>query len=194
MNKLLLSLTAYSLALPAMAETATYTVKGMTATLNNNSTVTFDASTLNYTNKNYIKSIDCGKDAVVELIPSLGGNTGNSPSYNRDEDLRLYPKNTLTFKAKEGYKISKVEFEMTQNTGSGKSNKYATPTVTPGTWSDSNSQYFWSNTQGVSEFTITANSTTGKQFSFKSFTVTYESNGAPTLNDPEVAFREDLHC
>ena len=175
------------LALPALAQqTAEITMNGLTATLNDGKTVQFGSTTLSYTTKTYITSIACND--VLSLEPSIGSNTSNSPSYNKNGDLRLYPNNELKFVVKEGYTISKVEFTMTQNTGS--KPKYDTPTVTPGTWSDADGVYIWSSDKGVDGFTITANSTSGKQFSFTKFIITYEKAGNPDLLPADLSFGE----
>ncbi len=182
MGKFLLSLFCLLVTVfPMAALEATITIKGLTGTLQNNTSVTFGGSTLSYTGKNYLTRIAAGE--VLDLIPGIGSNTFNSPSYNKDGDLRLYPNNTLKFVCNEGYKISKIAFTLTQVT-----KKYAEPTVSTGTGQKIDQKYIWSSDVPVSEMTLTSSSTSGKQFSFESFIITYETETAhaPALEFDDV--------
>lgn len=176
MGKFLLSLFCLlATAMPAIALETTITIKGLTATLQDNSNVTFAEATLSYSSKTYITKISAGE--VFNMIPGIGKNTSNSPSYNKDGSLRLYTNNTLKFVCNEGYKVSKLEFTLAQL------NKYSDPTVSTGTGSKVDTKYIWTSDTPVSELTLTAPSTTGKQFCIQDITITYETESvqAPKL-------------
>ncbi len=176
MGKFLLSLFCLlATAMPAIALETTITIKGLTATLQDNSNVTFAEATLSYSSKKYITKISAGE--VFNMIPGIGKNTSNSPSYNKDGSLRLYPNNTLKFVCNEGYKVSKLEFTLAQLS------KYSDPTVSTGTGSKVDTKYIWTSDTPVSELTLTAPSTTGKQFCIQDITITYETESvqAPKL-------------
>lgn len=185
MKKLLLflSLVIFAGGFAANAKEQTLTVKGATGTLQNGETVTFGTKTLSYNTKTYLSLVSFSEDtnneeAVIEIVPSRGSNNSNSPSYNQEGSLRLYPNNIIEVKAaKEGVKFTKLVFSLTN------SSKYTNPSVSPGSGLadaiTNPTTYTWSTDNATSSMTITMPSTSGKQFCFDKITVTYE--GGSTL-------------
>ena len=158
--------------LNATAAETTVTIKGLTGTLQNNTTVTFGESTLSYNNKTYLKNINAGE--VLNLVPDRGTNTSTAPGYNKEGSLRLYPNNKLTFVCNQGYKISKIVFTLANTSVFDAPSKFS---VGSGSKSTDGNTYTWSNTESVSEFTMTASTTNKKQFCFTSLDITYEIEG-----------------
>ena len=179
MKKLLLFLTCLTAlgTLFASAAVQTLSIKGATGTLQDDSSVIFDSETLSYTKAKYLKLISFPEteeqSPAIEAIPGIGSNTSNSPSYNKEGSLRLYPNNTLEIRAIDNKIISKLVFTLANTS------KYTDPTVTNGSGSvDSNKTYYtWVATSETSNMTITMPSTSSMQFCFTEVTVTYKTEG-----------------
>ena len=163
----------------AAEKTFTATVMGATGTLQNSNTVTFATSTLNYNTTTYLTNVSFpnngdGVACPIELAPGKGNNTNNSPSYNKEGSLRMYPNNVLTINAIGDCKITKLVFTLANVS------KYATPTVSEGSGeadkTTSPTKYTWTApaTGAVASVTVTANSGSGKQFCFTEIAITYE--------------------
>lgn len=176
MKKLLLlfAMVVLAGAFSVSAAEQTVTVKGATGTLQDGSTVVFGSSTISYNAKTYLTLVSFADvdnmPAVIEAVPGIGSNTSNSPSYNKDGGLRLYPNNTLEIKAKEGYTLSTLVFSINNVS------KYEAPTVTngEGVYDGNAKTYTWTAASAdVTSMQITMSGTSGKQFCFTGITVTY---------------------
>lgn len=157
----------------AADKTFTATVKGATATFTDNSTTTFETATVKTSKANHIESLEFGVGCPVTISLTYGTSAQSYATYNTAGDFRVYAHNTMVIKGINGNKIKKLVFTMTTS-----KDKWTTVTVSPGSGEatlDDNKNvlfYTWNapETGAVSEVSFTP----GKQFTFKSFEVTYE--------------------